>query len=82
MRKSHLPEELSYHLLFSYRGGGFPSTVANDGAVTVASQLDPAAQTRAEKIYGFDSSHTNILLDEAVIRLFKEILDKARKGTI
>ena len=82
LRKSHLPEELSYHLLFSYRGSGFPSTVANDGAVTVASQLEPAAQARAKRIYGFDNSHTNILLDEAVIRLLKEILAKARKGAV
>ncbi len=82
LRKSNLPEELSYHLLFSYRGGGFPSTVANDGAVTVASQLEPTAQARAEKIYGFDSSHTSILSDETVIRLLKEILDKARKGVV
>ena len=77
LRKTHLPENLPYHLLFSYRGGGVPSSIANDGSVTVASQLDPAAQGRAERIYGFDTGHKGILSDDDVIRLLNGILNRA-----
>ena len=80
LKRSRLPEHLSHHLLFSYRGGGFPSSVANDGAVTVASQLDLPAQGRATRIYGFDTSHLGILSDETVIRLLNDILAEAGKG--
>jgi len=77
LQSSDLPENLPYHLMFSYRGGGLPSTTANDGAVSVASQLHLAAQARAERIYGFDTSHTDILSDDTVIQLLNEILTSA-----
>ncbi len=79
LRGSTLPESLPYHLAFSYRGGGFPSSIANDGAVTVASQLDLAAQARAKRIYGFDTSHAGILSDGTAIGLLNELLETAGK---
>lgn len=79
LRNGQLPEDLPHHLLFSFRGGGLPSTTANDGVVTLASQLDPFAQSRANRIYGFDTSHTEILSDEAVIRLLNEILSETHE---
>lgn len=82
LKRSRLPEHVPHHLLFSYRGGRFPSSVANDGAVTVSSQLDLAAQARARRIYGFDTSHIGILSDETVIRLLNDILADASKGAV
>ena len=80
VRQSRLPAGVPYHLLFSYRGGGFPSSTANDGSVTVASQLDPAAQDRALRIYGFDTGHTGMLSDQAAIRLVNKMLREAQSG--
>lgn len=68
---------LPYHLLFSYRGGGLPSRTANDGSVTVASQLNPSAQSRADKIHGFDAGHVEILSDVRAIELLNTILERA-----
>ncbi len=79
LRKSHLPEDLSYQLLFSYRSGS-SGAIATDGSVTVASQLDPAAQARAERIYGFETGHRGILSDNDVIRLLNDTLNQAHDG--
>ena len=79
LRRSALPDSLPYHLAFSYRGGGFPSSVANDGAVTVASQLDLAAQARAKRIYGFNTSHAGILSDDTASGLLNDLLETAQE---
>ncbi|NMG66678.1 alpha/beta hydrolase [Azoarcus indigens] len=55
-----LPAGTRHHLLFTY-GGGNTLGRANDGVVTVASELAAEAQTQAERIYGFDDSHAGIL---------------------
>jgi len=55
-----LPEGTRHHLLFTY-GGGNALGRANDGVVSVASELATEAQTQAERIYGFDDSHVGIL---------------------
>jgi hypothetical protein len=39
-------------------------SIANDGVVTVTSQLEPAAKANASGIYGFDAGHTDILRDQ------------------
>lgn len=55
-----LPDEVDYHLLFSYRmeeTGSF----SNDGAISVASQLRSEAQTRALSQHGYDLTHSEIL---------------------
>ena len=53
---------------------------ANDGAVTVASQLDPAAQARATRLYGYDASHTGILSDKASVGQIHKLLREAGDG--
>lgn len=68
LQKSQLPDNLSYHLLFSYRGDSITSSTANDGSVSVASQLDHAAQSRADRVLGFNIGHVDILSDKVVIR--------------
>lgn len=79
LREKDLPTTLPHHLLFSYRGGGFPSSIANDGTVTVASQLEPTVQSKATRIYGFDTGHTEILADGAATRLLSQILKATPK---
>jgi len=57
-----LPEGLDHHLFFSFEGNrrrGAGGT--NDGVVTVASQLSPAAQAQAGKLVGFAENHTSVL---------------------
>lgn len=76
LQKSQLPSDLPYHLLFSYRGGSIPSRTANDGSVSVASQLDHAAQSRANKVLGFDIGHVDILSDKAAIRYLVALFDQ------
>src|SRR5262249_20479198 len=38
---------------------------ANDGVVSVTSELDPRAQNEATKIFGYDDTHTGILSNAA-----------------
>lgn len=80
MSRSELPPDLPYYMMFGFRAGGFRNSVSNDGTVTVASQLEPAAQNRAQRIYGFDASHVGILSDERVVRLLDVLLDQADRG--
>lgn len=63
-----LSEETRFHLLFSFAGhrGIDPGADANDGVVTLESQLEPHAQEQAFGVHGFPTSHTGILQDPAV----------------
>jgi pimeloyl-ACP methyl ester carboxylesterase len=56
-----LPSTLGYDLFFSYAGGSRWTCAANDGVVTLASQLLPRAQTEARMMHGFDETHRTIL---------------------
>ena len=69
-----LPSGLDFHLLFGYGGTGFLGSRANDGTLTVASQLDPRFQFRATRIYGFDAGHVDILSREDVKDLITRLL--------
>ena len=77
LRRSALPAGLPYYLLFGYGGsGGLFSSEANDGTVTLASQLQPAAQARARRITGFDADHVGILSDRAAAQLLNGLFDQ------
>ena len=60
-----LPRYASHDLYFAF-GGSRRSRIANDGVVTVASQLDPRAQRQARLVAGFDAQHRAVLDDPAV----------------
>jgi pimeloyl-ACP methyl ester carboxylesterase len=69
-----LPREIPFHLLFTY---GDPSALirgANDGAVTLSSQLDDRAQHQAVQVYGFDVGHGAILRSPAAAAELNRIL--------
>ncbi|HEX4987038.1 MAG TPA: alpha/beta fold hydrolase [Burkholderiales bacterium] len=52
----------AHHLMFSFRSSGTLSIgEANDGTVTVSSQLRQEAQRDAVRLYGFDETHMGIL---------------------
>jgi pimeloyl-ACP methyl ester carboxylesterase len=55
-----LPRYAAHDLYFAY-GGSRRSRIANDGVITVASQLDPRAQAQARQIVGFDAGHRGVL---------------------
>ncbi len=69
-----LPEECEYNLLFGFGGGSGLYSEPNDGAVTLSSQLRPAAQEAAKLVRGFHESHTSILVSEAAVQTVNEIL--------
>jgi len=64
--KTPLPPECTYTLLFSYRGGTALGGEANDGTVTVASQLSMPIQRQANHVLGFDETHDTILTSDDV----------------
>jgi pimeloyl-ACP methyl ester carboxylesterase len=70
-----LPPGTAYHLLFGYSGGfSWMIDRNNDGSVSLASQLDPRAQTAARRIFGFDEDHGGILTAPGVLDTVNALL--------
>jgi hypothetical protein len=69
-----LPPTLGHDLLFSYAGGSRRMRDANDGTVTIASQLEPRVQSHAHTVRGFNESHTSILESVDVAALLNQEL--------
>jgi pimeloyl-ACP methyl ester carboxylesterase len=65
-----------HYLMFSYRQGGLSLGEANDGTVTVASQLRAAAQQGAMRVEGFNESHMSVLESSAVAARLNELLGR------
>jgi hypothetical protein len=63
-----------HDLLFSYAGGSRRMREANDGTVSIASQLDPRMQSHARRVRGFNESHTSILESVEVSAMLNEEL--------
>jgi hypothetical protein len=61
-----LPEELGFFLFFSYGGSRRFHWDANDGTVTLQSQLDPRAKSEARRIEGFYEDHITVLASSDV----------------
>ncbi len=73
--KTPLPAGTHYFLLFSHRGGSTTLVDENsDGTLPLTSMLDPGMQQSAEKVIGFNESHTSILNSQEVSRRLNEIL--------
>jgi len=70
-----LPPECEHWLFFGFRGSG--GRVPNDGTVTLRSQLAMPIQLQADRVLGFDESHTSILRSAEVAQRLNEILDAA-----
>lgn len=67
-----------YYLLYGYLDPSIPEDEADDGAVTVTSQLYPQARREAVEVLGFQADHEAILESDAVMRVYQGILDKTR----
>ncbi|GAA5184264.1 hypothetical protein GCM10025771_37900 [Niveibacterium umoris] len=64
-----LASSTRFALLFGFHGD------SGDGTISLASQLRPEAQRDAEKVLGFDETHTSILRSEAVRDNWLMLLD-------
>lgn len=73
-----LPKKTAYHLIFSY-SGDFSLMINrnNDGAVSLASELDPRAQVAARRTFGFNEDHGGILSSPAVSQVVNTILSNS-----
>ena len=72
-------DKIPYYLLFSYRGDRKPFRLNNDNIVYLDSELRFDMQQRAEKIYGFNFSHTQILHHKDVINTCNKIFETYKK---
>lgn len=61
-----LPSYAVHDLYFAF-GGSRRRRIANDGVVTVASQLDRRVQDQARRVLGFDAGHAAVLHDPDVV---------------
>jgi pimeloyl-ACP methyl ester carboxylesterase len=69
-----LPASTQHHLIFTYGRGWASLGASDDEVVTLASQLNRSAQEQAQRIYGFDATHAEILHREAMAELLNRIL--------
>ncbi len=76
-----LPQGTPHHLLFTFKQGSFAMGEANDGSVTVASQLQREAQRDATRLYGFDETHTGVLQSAQASELVNDLLQEAIGAT-
>lgn len=83
LRETRLPAGLHYYLLFSHRGNSSMLAGENsDGTLPIASMLDPGMQETADKVFGFNETHTSILSSpEAAERLNRILAEVAETRT-
>jgi pimeloyl-ACP methyl ester carboxylesterase len=76
-----LPEGMEFQLFFGFEGNrSFRSRGgANDGVVTLASQLAPEAQQQARRLQGFPANHTEILRRDEVADALNALLVQSRE---
>ena len=75
--RKKLPPGIDHYLLFGHRGNRNPLRPNNDGVVTLATQLDPRAQTEARMVCGFAEDHSSILVSDKVAAQLATILAPA-----
>jgi pimeloyl-ACP methyl ester carboxylesterase len=69
------PKELPFHLFFTYQDQArLKLGESGDGVVTLKSQLPPALQSAAARIYGFNETHESVLTSEAARNEFNRLL--------
>jgi len=70
-----MPEHVKFYLFFGY--GGNDIGESSDGAIPVRSQLDLSVQSMAQKVFGFNENHVNILKSKQMIETYLSILEEA-----
>jgi pimeloyl-ACP methyl ester carboxylesterase len=77
-----LPADLDYYLFFGH-GGRYSllRQASSDGVITLDSQLRPAAQAEARRVFGYGADHAGILSSPAAFAQFASLLEQTdRKG--
>ena len=74
---SPLPPGTEHHLVFTFHRRNAWFGESDDQGVTVSSQLAPAAQKDAARIYGFDDTHMGVLRNPELSQLLNELLARA-----
>jgi len=69
-------DEIPYYLFFSFQGDRKPFRFNNDNVITLRSALKWDMEKRAEKIYGFNTTHTGILTYDKAIETCRKIFDE------
>lgn len=77
-----LPRDLDYYLFFGHGGRYSPlRRASSDGVITLDSQLRPAAQAEARRVFGYGADHVGILSSPAAFAQYAALLAEAdRKG--
>jgi alpha-beta hydrolase superfamily lysophospholipase len=68
----------AHHLLYTHKRGMAEAYESDDGAVTVGSQLRPAARAAATKVYDFEETHVGVLSNPEVSALVNRKIAEAR----
>ncbi len=69
-----LPTGTHHHLIFSYKHRWAAFGSPHDEVVTVESQLSRSAQEQAQRVYGFEATHTEVLTNPGTADLLNQIL--------
>ena len=71
-RDTHAP---LHFVFFGYqRHTSLLTTESSDGLISIASQLPPWVQDRAERYWGFNATHVGLLSDDAALKRYNELL--------
>ncbi len=69
-----IPPEVDFFLFFGYRGNRSLLRSENDSVIALQSELHPAAQAEARRVFGFAETHVGILSSEAAMTTFNALL--------
>ena len=76
LHRTTLPRDLPFHLFFGWGNPtGYGPTVAGDGTISLASQLDRRAQAAATTTSGYPATHVGVLSDPAALEALSRFLD-------
>ena len=79
LHRRPLPSGLAYFLVFAYANNQKVKVGENsDGVVSIASQLDRAAQAEATAQFGFNETHTGVLRDSEAIGRVLAVVGEVR----
>lgn len=76
-----LPPNIPYYLFFAHHGSPGLWRPNNDGSVTLASQLRPAAQASARQVFGFDEGHVGVLRSPELLQRYNALLSALDRPT-
>jgi pimeloyl-ACP methyl ester carboxylesterase len=81
LHEAPLPRDLPFHLFFGWGNhSDHGPSVAGDGTISLASQLDPRVQAAATEISGYPATHVGVLSDPAALRALDRLLDATLGG--